>query len=161
MENQMLDADLNSNSNIGGLTTDDKNYLDTAGKWARFLGIVGFVFTGFMLLVSIFMFAMGGAMGSALSEVSPIYAMTGMGAMIGFLYLLFVIPFFLISLYTYRFGTNTKSALYSSDAAKMTEAFKQLRNLFRFYGWLTAIILGLYALIFIFAIGGAAFMGQR
>ena len=158
----MLDSDLNNNNNnIGGLTTDDKNYLDTAGKWARFLGIVGFVFTGFMLLGSIFLFTMGSTMGSAMAEVSPLYSMSGFGAMMGFMYLLFVVPFFLISLYTYRFGTNTKAALYATDTTKMTEAFKQLRNLFRFYGWLTAIILVIYALVFIFAIAGAAFMGSK
>ncbi len=156
--NEILDQGFNAPlTQAGGLTSEDKTYLETAAKWAKFLGIMGFIFTGFFVLAGFAMMAMGSAMTSSLPGNSPFSG--GMfGAGIGILYLLLALPYFFISLYMYRFATKTQNALYSSNDAAMTDAFKNLRNYFRLMGILVVAILVLYVAIMVFGIGAAAMM---
>lgn len=156
--NEILDQGLSANFNqVGSLTSEDKGYLETAAKWSKFLGIMGFIFTGFIVLAGFAMMAMGSSMGSAFPSNSPFSG--GMfGAGLGFFYLLFALPYFFISLYMYRFATKTQAALYSSNDAVMTDAFKNLRNYFRLMGMIVVAILVLYVVLIVFGIGAAAMM---
>lgn len=155
--NEILDQGYNTPLNQGGLSSEDKGYLETAAKWSKFLGIMGFIFTGIIVLAGFAMFALGNSMSSAFPSNSPFSGgMFGTG--IGILYLLLAAPYFFISLYMYRFATKTQAALYSSNDAGMTEAFKNLRNYFRLMGILVAAILVLYLVALVFGIGAAAMM---
>jgi hypothetical protein len=153
MENEILDTGLNASSVNGGLSLEDKNYLDATSKWARFLGIFGFVISGIILLVGIVMMSLGSSLGSMMGEAEGFGAMGMLGPVLGIIYLLMALPSFFMSWYTYKFGVSMKQGLYTSDATKVTEGFKNLRNLFRLYGWLVAAMLILYAVLFI--AGGA------
>ncbi len=150
--NDILDQGYNAPLNQSGLSSEDKGYLDTASKWAKFLGIMGFIFTGLIVIAALFMFTLGGSLGSALGSNSPLSGgMLGFG--VGFLYILFALPYFFISLYMYRFATKMQTALYSPNDVALTDAFKNLRNFFRLMGILTVAILGLYLIVILFAVG--------
>ena len=47
--NEILDNDYVSDVGLS-FTGGVRGYLETAAKWGRFLGIVGFVFTGLLIL---------------------------------------------------------------------------------------------------------------
>ena len=152
--NDILDQGYNAPLNQSGLSSEDKGYLDTASKWAKFLGIMGFIFTGFIIIAALFMFTLGSSLGSAFGGNSPISGgVLGFG--VGFLYILLALPYFFISLYMYRFATKTQTALYSSNDVTLTEAFKNLRNFFRLMGILIVAILVLYLVVVLFAMGSS------
>jgi len=54
-------------------------------------------------------------------------------------------------LYHYRFSVKTQQALRANDEPLLTEAFSNLKSYYKFYGIFTAIVLGFYVLIFVFA----------
>lgn len=150
--NDILDQGYNASLNQSGLSSEDKGYLDTAAKWAKFLGIMGFIFTGLIVLAALFMFSLGSSLGSAFGGNSPISGgMLGFG--VGALYIILAVPYFFISLYMYRFATKTQTALYSSNDVALTEAFKNLRNFFRLMGILMVAILVLYLVVVLFTLG--------
>ena len=124
MENQFLDQDVNPSINQG-LSIEDRAYLLTAAKWARFLGIIGFIATGLILLAAFFMMTMGSALGGG--ALGSLYG-TGFGLGLGVFYLAIAAPYFFISLFMYRFGSRVKDSQFSSSNASMTEAFKNLKQ---------------------------------
>ncbi|MBX2871152.1 MAG: DUF5362 domain-containing protein [Saprospiraceae bacterium] len=139
--------------NFGGstLNSEIKSYLAETAKWGYFLSIVGFIGIGFMVLAGLFM-------GSFMSTLG--LGAAGMGlinpAIFTVIYLLMAALYFFPVLYLFKFSTKMKVALRSDNEAELTTSFQNLKSLYKFMGILTAIILGLYALIFVFGmIGGA------
>lgn len=125
------------------------NYLSETAKWGKFLAIVGFVFTAIIILAGLFftvaISSMGGYYGSVFA---------GLGPVIGIFYIAIGAIYLYPCLCLYRFSTKMKAALLVSDQETLNEAFNQHRKMYKFFGIITIIVLGLYALIFIF--GGLA-----
>ena len=142
----MEDSNLiDDNFNQGGLQVSGVSieYIETAAKWARFLAIVGFVFIGLFVLVALIM-------GSFMAN-SPL---NEAGIPIGFLsglYIAMSALYFFPTLYLYRFATKALRAIRSDNNTELTESFMNLRNMFRFVGILTAIVIGIYAIGIVFA----------
>lgn len=127
---------------------DKNNFLETA-RWGKFLGIVGFVMSGLVILGGLTMF------GGAFNEVYP-----GLGGGIGFIYILASLLYIFPSLYTYRFSTKIKMGLQQNDQELCSEAYNNLRRLFLFMGVLTIIVLSLYVLMFFFVLMGGLMGGM-
>lgn len=132
-----------------GLSTLAKSYLQETAKWGKFLAIVGFVMLGLVVLGILFALTL-----SPSSLFSELIGFGGMGAGMGifmFFYLLFVIAIiFFPSYYLYKFSTQIKSAINSNDDVVLTEAFGNLKSLYKFWGIFIAIILGFYIIAFLF-----------
>lgn len=136
-----------------GLSAENKQYLHESARWARFLGIVGFVITGLVVLGALF----AGTMMASMSSMGGIGAGFLTGGMITVLYLLFALLMFFPSLYTFKFGSSMKGALANDNEAQMTEGFKNLKSMWKFWGIYMIVILGFYALMFLLSLlGGAA-----
>lgn len=154
MENPLLDSNLNISDNNGGLNGEDRDNLLTAAKWSRFLGIVGYVGTALIALVALVLIVGMSTFSSAVSE-------TGLGATfsasIGIFYLFFAAIQFFISKYLYNFGISTRQAIESNSANSLSDGFKNLKSFFSLIGIMTAVLIGLYALIFVFALIGGGF----
>jgi hypothetical protein len=161
--NEILDQGYNTPSNQSGLSSDDKSYLETAAKWAKFLAIMGFIVCGLMVLGALSMFAMGSALGSlASSETGS--SMMGLGggmfgAGLGLVYLLMALPFFFTCLYLYRFASKIQASVYSSNMTA-TDAFLNLRNYFRMRGYLVVAVIVFYVLAIVVGIGAMATLGK-
>jgi hypothetical protein len=159
MENQFLDQDAASN-NGRGLSSLDKEFLNTAAYWARFLGIVGYVVTGFIVLAALFfMFGMSSFM-SALGDANSAGALSlfaGAGTSVGILYFLVAALYFFMSRYLYNFGVNTKRAMATGDSNNLTAGLENLKSYFKLFGILTAVFLALYGIILLFAIVAGIF----
>jgi len=152
-EENILDANLNDGLSLGSA---DLANLRTSAKWAKFLGIVGFVFTGLMIVISLVMMF---AMGSLMSEIDELSGVGGVGGVaFGALYLVLAIPYFFLSLFLYRFGTRTSQGVRSSDMPSISMGFEQLSKFFSVSGILMAILIGFYVLIILLGGLGAMFI---
>ena len=128
--------------------TDQANLLETA-KWGKFLGIVGFIMSGFIVLAGLAMF--GGAFGG----VYP-----GLGGGVGIVYVLMSLLYIFPSLYLFRFSTQVKQGILSNDQDQCSEAYTNLKRLFVFMGIMTIVVLSLYALAILFMIMGGVMGGM-
>ena len=148
--NEPLDSEIHSLD----VTPESRAYLLEAAKWGRFVAIVSFVFLGLFALMFLFM---GGTMMSVGlgNEMGGMGMLGGVGA---FLYIAFIFALmFFPSYYMYSFSIRTITAINSTSTLDLTEGLKNLKSLFKFYGIMMAILVGIYALMFVFA-GGAALL---
>lgn len=147
--NQLLDADF---QNTGlNLTSDIRTNLSETARWGKFISIVGFVFVGLFAIFAIFA---GAIFSSALNEMADVYPFQISGVFISLFYLGFALLYFFPCLYLYRFSTRMQTALAADSGGDLSVAFKNLKSVYRFMGIFMAIILGFYALMFVFGIFG-------
>jgi len=131
------------------LTFEAQTYLKQAAGWASFLGIVGFVMCGLMLIMAIFISAFFAFM----AGLNPVYAQLPgwVGGVYSVILVLFDLVYFFFSLYLYQFASNTKKGLTFFTEDQLTTGLGKLKSFFKLWGILTIIVLSLYALIFIIA----------
>lgn len=128
------------------LQQEAQHYLVTAGKWARFLGVMGFIGTGFIILCALFI----GTIMSALSSFSPAGRLgAAPGGFLTFFYLVVAVFYFFVSLYTYQFGTRIKEGITFGSAAVVTDSLGKLKSVFKMIGITTIVILVLYVFMLI------------
>lgn len=141
------------------LTPEAQSYLSSAGKWATFLGVLGFIFCGLFLLLAV---SMGSIMTkvAAMQPENPAMAMmAGMDTGITVVYILLDVLYFFFALYLYQFATRVKAALKFSDSIQLTAGLKSLKSFFKLWGIVTIIIIALYALGMVCLIAFAASLG--
>jgi hypothetical protein len=160
MENRILDDSYNA-TNQSGLSNMDRDYLFTAAKWSRFLGIVGFVMSGFVAIAAFFVTTLMSAFGSmAAMPGNASKVAGGLGIFMTILYLGAAALSFLYASYMYQFGTKMKAAILSNDSELLTEGFKNLKSMFRFSGIMTAIVVGIYGVMLVFGLIGMLIAGS-
>lgn len=140
-----------------GISAEIKGYLKETAKWSKFLSIVGFVMVGIMVIAGLIMGTVGASAFSALGPDAGPMGMLG-GGMFMVIYLLLALLYFFPTLYLYRFSSKMQTALNSDSQNDLTESFKNLKSVFKFWGIFTAIFIGLYALMFLIGLGGLATM---
>lgn len=134
-----------------------QQYLKETAKWARFLAIVGFVMTGFIVLAALF----AGTLFSTLSAASPGRS-NFPTAGITVVYLIISGIYFFPCLFLLQSSQKLTLALQGGSSEELTVAFEKLKNFFRFVGIMTLVIISMYALILLFMVlgGGMALMGS-
>ncbi len=151
-------------SNLAGsgfaLSSADQTNLRTAGKWARFLAIIGLVSMALVVLMMLFgggtMMAlmMGGGMGASPYDTG---AAVGAGAFMFIFYGIFIAAGIYLYWLLYQFGDKAMKAVDSGNTALMSESLAAQSKMYKIIGILAAIYLGFLALAILFAvIGGAA-----
>jgi len=133
------------------ITEDIRSYIYESAKWSKFLSIVGFVFTGFMVLVA---FSAGGiisTMNSIVGEANNPYAKLGGGALTVIM-LLFALLYFYPSLLLFNYSSAAKKAVLFGDQPNLAVAMSKMKSFFKFWGILTIVGLGFYLLIILFAV---------
>ena len=134
------------------LSAEALNFLNIAAKWAKFLAIVGFVLTAFMIITGITLaFIM-----KPLETQIPVFAEVP-GFLVSLIYLVVAGISLLPVLFLNSFANNVPRAIKRNDSAYLTKASKSLKNLFAVIGLLTILALVLYFFAFLL-IGGAALM---
>jgi hypothetical protein len=118
--------------------------LDRTRKWANFLAIVGFIFSGLILL-------MGIGIGFIFSKLPGMEQLPFMPGFIGIFYVIIGVINFIAALFLFRFAVNLKNAIKGKDENKFLPAFKNLDNLFQLIGILTIIMLAIYGLVILIA----------
>ena len=116
--------------------------LKGASPWLRFIGIVGFVISGFTALWGLAIFLIfllsGGFLDSLASEMGDFGLLGGLWGAIGGMAGLFTIGIaaliFFPSFFTYRFGDKIRRYLQTGTDGELEEAFKNNKSLWKFNG---------------------------
>jgi hypothetical protein len=129
------------------LTPEAQHYLRTAGKWAVFLGIMGFIGSAFILLGALFV----GNTAEIIAKFrpsSPTYpnAIGGIGSL---LYVIVAIFYFFLSLKLFQFGNHTKTGLLFADSLQINKGLRNVKSFFKLWGIATIIIIILFMVVVI------------
>ena len=126
------------------LTFEGQTYLREAGKWAGFLGIVGFVMCGLLLIAALCV----GTIFSVLGRISPAYAEmpAGVGAVFAVILILIDVLYFFFALYLYQFSARIKKGIVFNDQFHVTQSLGKLKSFFKLAGIVTIVAICLYAL---------------
>jgi len=127
-----------------------KDFLKETAKWAYFLSILGFIGLGFLVLIAIFAGAIFSTIGSTMPGMGAYGA--SFGAAMTFVYLLMAALYFFPVYYLFKFSSNAKKAFRDNDSESLTNSLGYLKSHYKFIGILMVILLGFYALFFVFAI---------
>lgn len=131
------------------LDMESRTYLKEAAKWARFLGILGFIGSGFILLAILIIWYSSSQAFGLLGNSSLALASMGMGILI-FIYLLLAVISFLVALFTFRFGQRTSRALLNDQQMDLKSGLSNLRFIFRTYGIMAITYISIMILAMIF-----------
>lgn len=135
------------------LSDDALRQISQTAKWAQFLAIIGFVLTALIVVAGLFM----GSFMSIFKEMSGNTQMPPMPfAVLSVVYVIMGGVYFIPSWFLYKFSTETRKALLGNDEEILTQAFANLRRTFKFLGIMTIVIVGLYVLVLIAVMIGAA-----
>lgn len=129
-----------------GLQLDEaiQSYFYNSARWGKFLAIMGFIGTGLIVLLGLFMMLGGLSTGNlGLSIAGPAMSLV---------YFLIAAIYFVPSYFLYKFSRKAMYALKQTDQDELVLSFKNLNSYFQFIGILMIIVISLYALIIIFAI---------
>ena len=126
-----------------------KNNILKGARWAKFLAILGFIGTGFMVLAAQ---AMYGAMSFIGSDISRFDQMRPMGSFFKFmplLYLVMAAVYFFLCFYLFQYAAKSTNAVINDDQSEMELAFTNQFKMYRLVGITTIVTIVLYALIVI------------
>ena len=126
------------------ITNRAKSFLATAASWGKFLAIMGFIGTAFMVLAGLGMMFMGSFI-SGISQNPAFGALGGVG--FGAMYILLALFYFFPSLFLFNFSSKTKAAIRNSDNSTLEEAFKNLKSVFMFIGIATIVFIAIYIIV--------------
>lgn len=130
------------------VTDVTRNTLLEMSRWTKFLSILGFVFISLMLLGGAFVAL---AINSISSSLSPVLVSLGAVGLFMVYVLIVAIDFYPIYALL-KYSANIKAALQNNDQERFDRALKYLRNMFIYIGVLFIVLIGLYAISFIFKI---------
>ena len=124
------------------LTFEGQTYLREAGKWAGFLGIIGFILCGLLLMVALFV----GTIFSALGQLIPAYSAVPPAAGIAIACVLILVDllYFFFALYLHQFSARIKKGIVFTDQLQVTQALSKLKSFFKLAGIVTIVVLCLY-----------------
>ena len=119
-----------------------KDYFVQSAKWSKFLGIIGYVGTGLVVLAAIGMIFLG-------SSISGIPGLPFSPSILGVFYIGVAVLSFFYSKYLHAFGTKMLAAAENNSKEMLELAASNLKSWFKLMGIVTIIILSIYGLLFI------------
>lgn len=129
-------------------------FLMETARWGKLLAILGFIGLGLLVLLGLFYSAFISTLSGNELEGLPM----GLSWMIGLIYVVLAVLFFFPVLYLYRFSIKTQSSIRSKNTVELTQAFSNLKSVFKFFGIYTIVIMVIYALILLGVMMGTAFL---
>ncbi|MCU0472089.1 MAG: DUF5362 family protein [Bacteroidales bacterium] len=126
--------------------------LNITSKWTMFLAILGFIFTGIMVIIGLFA---GVFLAVFKAGDSPV----GFPEWLIFvIILIFAVLYFFPVLYLFRFSKHTSNAVKTLDKHELHKAFRNLRSYYVYTGILLIVVLVIYVVGFIVAGASVAFL---
>ena len=139
MESEITNSNNKQNPELV-INTDGSDYLNIASKWAKFLAILGFIGTAFMVLAGIIM-AVVTSFTSKLG--SPFGFPVGL---LGLLYVLLALLYFFPALYLFNFASKSRIALDTINQTEFDDSLKNLKKMFKFLGIMTIALIASYVI---------------
>ena len=136
-----------------GIDEEARAHMLETVRWGKFLAILGFVFLGLLILFGV----LSGFIISAFDQSNVFTAGMGIGMM--FVYLLIAAIYFYPTWALYKFSVLSKQALHTHNQQQFNQSLRYLKNIFKFFGIITIIMLALYGIGIMFTIFGVAMAG--
>jgi hypothetical protein len=133
---------------------DASAQLRETARWAKFLGIVGFIMCGLCAIGGIVAGILIGSFVKSSPYGSGPYSTAGYSAVLGFVYVGMAILYFFPCLFLFNFGSRMTKALQTNDQERLTLSLKNLKACLRYMGILAIIGLGFTLLFFVLAVIG-------
>ena len=151
MENIEETAEIQKEMKLA-VTEEMRSYFYEMAKWANFLAIVGFAFAGLTIISA---FTIGAVMNTN-PQMSAAAKMMGPAASVVFtiMFLLIAFAIFYPSLLMFKYASKAKLGVLYGEQASLVEAIAKLKSLFKFFGVITIVYLGLYALMILSTLMG-------
>jgi hypothetical protein len=148
-------------TNQGVLTENMLFYLRGASPWLRFIGVLTYIGSGFMVAAGlVMMVVMPGFSGISLSSFTDGW-MRGLEGVAGLIYIIGGVIIFFPARFTYNFGAKIRTYLQNNTEQELELAFKNNKSLWKFYGILSIVYLAFIPVALVIgiiaAIGFAAF----
>ena len=137
------------------VTEEMRSYIYEIAKWASFLAIVGFVFTGLIVLSAF----TAGAMIATNPQLAMMFGKMGAAGSIvlTIMCLIYAFIIFYPSLLMFKYSTKAKLGVLYGEQENLDVAFGKLKSLFKYWGILMIVVIGLYLLLIISTVvGGVA-----
>jgi hypothetical protein len=143
---------IDENFNKAGFAVSEvsSNNLLSTSKWAMFLGVVGFVFLGLMVLAGLSIMSMGSQFPSYATRNMPISFQ-----MMGFIYIVMAGIGFYPTYCLVRFSSKMQESIRTKATMSFDEATGYLKGHYTFAGIMTIAIIGLYLIAILIAIANA------
>jgi len=140
----------------GNLTEPMYKYLREASPWMRFIGIIGFIGSGIIVIFGLISLFFVNSLASLFTndlQDTPFW-------LASLSYTISGIVLFFPSFFTFKAGTLIRKFTYSSTDADLEEALKNNKSLWKFYGIFTIIMLAFIPVVIIITliIGVASFV---
>ena len=126
------------------LDHEGMGFLAETAKWAKFLAIVGFVFSGLIVIMAFFI----GNLLSSLAPLGGVY-MSSFGVLGTVIYLIVAALIFFPNLFLFNFSRKMQAALRNTDQTSLNASLGSLKSKYKFMGILTIVILSIYLLLFL------------
>jgi hypothetical protein len=138
----------------GTLTETMLVHLKGASPWLRFVGILGFIYSGFVALMGFSVLPFISIVSRAWTEIPGFESFYGaFGAVFnGFMVVLFIgagVLLFFPSLYIFRFGERIRGYLKTGADEELESAFRSNKSLWKFAGILCIVQLAFFPLLII------------
>ncbi len=129
---------------------DIQSYLRETAKWAKLLGILGYIGVGFLVLFSFFV--------KGIFEMLPETNMQQIPTTtLSIVYFVLAGIYFFPVNYLFHFGKNMRLSLESKDQELFRDALKNLKSHYKFIGMFALVIVSLYGMLFLSAVVGFVF----
>jgi hypothetical protein len=136
------------------VTDQGKAYLKETAKWAKFLAIVGLVFSILFMILGLFAGTfIGNMMAMTNPQAASLYS-GGMGVFVTIMYVSLGALYLMPCYYLLKFANQAKIALNSDDSDLLAQALGNHKSVYKFMGIFMIILLSIYALFIVFAIIG-------
>lgn len=128
-----------------------KAYLLETARWTRFLAVLYLIVSGLLMIGGILTaFAIGNSANNAI-------AAAGIGFGMVLAYVLFFAIYFYPVWALYKFSKLIKASLQVSNQQQFNEALKYQKNMFKYLGVLTIVLLSIYGISIVFMLIGIVF----
>jgi hypothetical protein len=128
----------------GTLTEAMLMHLKGASPWLRFIGVIGFIVSGFLVLVSLAVFSINSTAISMMNERLGVEVFSSGNNFVLGIYLLLLTPFiFFVSYFSYNFGAKIRSFLRTGVEQDLEKALKSNKSLWKFIGILIIVMLAI------------------
>ena len=122
--------------------------LSTTAKWARFLGIMGFIASGFMVMAGLTLVALGDSV-----PIGDDNLLNSVGnRTLGVIYTIVATLYFFPSRYLYQYAEKLNAAVQSKDETQLILALDKNKSFFKFVGIMMGAVLAFYLLAFVSAL---------
>lgn len=138
------------------ITPEAVSFLATTAKWTKFLAIIGFIFSGFLILAGLVIALFFGTFSQEMENTDMMAYFTS--GSIGIVYIIIAAIYVLPVLYLNNFSNGMSRAVRSGSTERLTYALHNLKRFFKFIGLLMIVMLVIYLIAIVSGLGAGMYL---